>query len=330
MTSRGAFKLYAGSAERDARVRLYDVGELPEGGAFARIRLSAPAVLEVGDRFVLRESGRRETVAGGVVLDPYPPGRPRRGAGDRLTARERADRSELPTLLVAERGAVRVDDVALLVGSRPEVVPGAVRVGAWWVAGALLESVRRALATRLTRFHASAPHVTGLSLSALRPAVVRELRAAGAPADVELASGVIEGLVAQGLLEREHEFVRLASHKAEVPAATREVVEAVRSGGPTPPTLPELLTAGFGRDLIESAVRSGELVRVSAEIVLTPGFVDRALEAVREAGERGITVSALRERLGTTRRYAVPLMEYLDRTGATLRAGDLRFARTRP
>src|SRR5205823_384901 len=59
LTARGAYKLYAGSAEVDARIRLYGPGRIDSGeGAFARIRASAPLVLDVHDRFVLREAGR--------------------------------------------------------------------------------------------------------------------------------------------------------------------------------------------------------------------------------------------------------------------------------
>ena len=91
----------------DARIRLYGASSVSEDGAFARIRLSSPLVLDVHDRFVLRESGRRETVAGGVVLDPAPPQRPGATAADRLERREKARRADIPALLLAERGAVR-------------------------------------------------------------------------------------------------------------------------------------------------------------------------------------------------------------------------------
>jgi selenocysteine-specific elongation factor len=74
-------------------------------------------------------------------------------------------------------------------------------------------------------------------------------------------------------------------------------------------------------------VRSGALVRISPELVLTRELVEHAGTIVREAGAGGITVSALRARLGTSRKYAVPLVEHLDRTGVTRRSGDLRFAR---
>jgi selenocysteine-specific elongation factor len=80
-------------------------------------------------------------------------------------------------------------------------------------------------------------------------------------------------------------------------------------------------------DVLDAAVRSGALVRISPVLVLTRELVDRAGTIVREAGADGITVSVLRERLGTSRKYAVPLAEHLDRAGVTRRSGDLRFAR---
>ena len=77
VTSRGAYELYAGSAERDARIRLFGGAEVRSGErAFVRVTLSRPVVLDVEDSFVLREAGRRETVAGGRVLDPDPPAKP--------------------------------------------------------------------------------------------------------------------------------------------------------------------------------------------------------------------------------------------------------------
>ncbi|HJR97546.1 MAG TPA: selenocysteine-specific translation elongation factor, partial [Actinomycetota bacterium] len=73
LTARGAFKVYAGAAESDARVRFLDGTRLEPGGRiFARLRTAGPLVLAVGDRVVLREAGRRATVAGGPVLDIAP------------------------------------------------------------------------------------------------------------------------------------------------------------------------------------------------------------------------------------------------------------------
>jgi selenocysteine-specific elongation factor len=125
--------------------------------------------------------------------------------------------------------------------------------------------------------------------------------------------------------------VRLASHRVELDDAGPDVDRLLNAVGgeheTTPPTIKELETAGFGRDVIEAAARQGLLVKISGDLVMTPAFVDRATGIVRSA-PAGITVSAFREALGTTRKYAVPLLEHLDRAGVTRRKGDLRFPRS--
>ena len=330
LTSRGAFKLHAGAAERDARIRLYDVRQVPTEGAFARITLSGPLVLDVGDRFVLRESGRRETVAGGTVLETAPPRRAGPDPAVRLAARARASRAELPSLLVAERRAVRAADLTAILGVLPADLDGALRLGAWWIARDVLEDVGSTLGDRLAGFHAQEPGAPGLDLDAVRRWVATALAAAGAPPDAELADVVLERLGREGRLVRDGAVVRLESHRADVGEEGRRLVEAVRSGEPTPPSIAQLRVSGFADTLIDGAVRSGGLVRISPDLVLTRELVERAEAIVRESGEDGITVSELRERLGTSRKYAVPLLEHLDRTGVTRRSGDLRFARGTP
>jgi selenocysteine-specific elongation factor len=327
LTQRGAFKLHAGAAERNAFLRLYDAREVPRAGAFARVTLSEPLVLDVGDRFVLRESGRRETVAGGVVLDPHPPRRAGPHAAARLERRERTPRAQLPALLVAERRAVVRADVLAMTGARPDAIDGAERIGDWWIAREVEEEVGDAVASRLAAFHAEDPAASGLALAEVRRTATAALIAAGAPGEEALADGLIDRLCGGGPLARDGNLLRLATHAPRAGEIVTHLVEVVRAAEPTPPTVAELLGDGTTASLIDTAVRSGALVRISPELVLTDGFVRRAEALVREAGDRGVTVSVVRAGLGTTRKYAVPLLEYLDRSGVTRREGDLRFAR---
>jgi selenocysteine-specific elongation factor len=326
LTSRGAFTFHAGAAERDATLHLYGTTSVPLEGAFARIRLSAPLVLDVHDRFVLRESGRRETVAGGIVLDPAPPRRPRDSAPDRLTRRRRASREGLPELLLAERGAVLDAELRLLTGA--DAVPGAARIDAWWVSSAVAAEAEKAVTETLAAFHERRPSAEGAEVAGVRRAVLDALPRAGAPADDGLADALVEDLVRRGALARSGSTLRLPAHRAGVGSDELErLVREVTEGEPTPPTISELRRRGYENEAVEAAVRSGDLVRIAPDLVLSRGFVDRAIEAAREAGADGITVSAVRVRLGTSRKYAVPLMEHLDRVGETRRSGDLRFAR---
>jgi selenocysteine-specific elongation factor len=87
----------------------------------------------------------------------------------------------------------------------------------------------------------------------------------------------------------------------------------------------ELIEMGFPRELIGAAIRAGVVVGLTPDIVMSPETVERAAEFVRRHGDDGVTVSEMRTALGTTRKYAVPLAEHLDRTGVTRRDGDRRY-----
>ena len=164
----------------------------------------------------------------------------------------------------------------------------------------------------------------------MRSVVAGALRAAGAPTDPGLVDAALDDAVATGAVERTATTVRLAGHRVSLDAddpAVRRLLDAI--GGDheaTPPTIAELAGAGVGRDVVEAAVADGLAVRVSKDLVFTPAFVARA-EAIARAATSGITVSAFREALGTSRKFAVPLLEHFDRTGVTRRDGDLRFPR---
>ena len=316
LTTRGAFKLYAGSAERDARLRLY-------GHGFGRIRLSRPVVVEAGDRFVLREAGRGETLSGGVVLDPDPPARPGRDPEVRLARRESARREDLPAVVVAERGAVRAATLPLLAGAAPASIAGTTRVGGWWVADERLADIRRRIIRTLEAYHREQPLRPGLDAGDLRRAILTD------SLDPDLLDAVLQTLLEGGVLAREGPVLRLAEHRVTLgdrePQAKR-LVAAVARGEPTPPTVPELAASGFARDMIEACVRTGRLARVSPELVVTPAFLARAEEAARAeaALPEGLTVSRFRELLGTTRKYALPILASFDARGLTRRDGDIR------
>jgi selenocysteine-specific elongation factor len=336
LSNRGAYKVYAGAAERDARIRFLGATSVrgPDG-AYARVRLSGPLVLDVGDRFVVREVGRRRTVAGGAVLDPGPPARPGPGAESRLAARERAvqvSRADLPAILVSERGAVRAGDLLVLAGGSPRAVPGAVRIGGWWVDRTLHEAASAAVEEALDAEHRRHPLREGADLSMGRSAVAGVLEGRGWPAGEGLIDALLDDLADRRRVVRTASTLRLASHQVRLDDRREEVerlVAAVAAGEPAPPTLPDLVAGGFPRELVEAAARRGDLVRISDTVLLTPGFVERAEAAIREA-PGGITVSAFRERLGTSRKYALPLLEWFDQRGVTVRRGDLRVLRGPP
>ena len=325
ITARGAFKLYAGAADVDAKLRFLDASELTSGDqGFVRIRLSAPMVIDVFDRFVLREAGRRQTVAGGTVLDVAPPARAG-NARERLSARAAADREALPALLAAERGAVKAGEAATLTGA--SVDEG---TGEWLLGPGVAEAVSRSLTTVLEAHHRDHPLDEGADLVTARAAIGDGLRSTGAPRSSELIEVMLDAFAAEGVVVRTSTSVRLPTHRVALEERNPEVeglLAALAASPTTPPTVKDLVEAGHGRDVVDAASRSGVVVRVSPEFVFLPEVIDRATGVVQGAGDAGITVSAFREAMGTSRKYAVPLLGWLDRTGVTRREGDLRYPR---
>ncbi len=327
ISSRGAYKLYVGAAEFDVRLRILDATRIGPGEeGFVRLRAEEPVVVDVFDRFVVRESGRRETVGGGIVLDPAPPVKGT-GAGARLVARAAATRDELPALLVQERGAVRADETRLLTGSGAQ--PG--RVGAWLVRDDVVGTADRALSTTLGAFHADHPLAEGVDVRAARDAIDSAVREAGVRAGKELADALLQGSVERGVAARTSSSVRLPDHRAASASGSPDVERLLAALGgahpASPPSIPELVANGVPRTAIDAAIGSGDVVRVSPDLVFSRETMDRARSIVRDAGAEGITVSAFREALGTSRKYALPILGWFDLRGVTRREGDRRVAR---
>jgi selenocysteine-specific elongation factor len=327
ITGRGAFKVHAGAAEADARLRIFGGTRLEAGEeAFVRITTTRPLVLDVYDRFVLRESGRRETVGGGSVLDPAPPRRAGPSPEARLARRAAAARDDLPTILAEERGAVLASDALALTGSSAAVPPAA----GWLLRDGLLEAAGATLAAHVAAFHGTHPMEEGEPLASARRALADALRPVTGAPDPRLVDAVLDRLVADGLLRRTSTSIASPSHAppvGETNPLVQRVVAAIASDPVHPPAIKDLVSQGIGRDAIDAAARAGLVVRVAPDLLFIPTLIERAETIVTSAGAAGITVSAFREALGTSRKYALPLLEWFDQRGVTRREGDLRFPR---
>ncbi len=333
ITGRGAYKIYAGAAEADARLRIFGRARLEPGQeAFVRITTTRPLVLDVFDRFVLRESGRQETVGGGSVLDPAPPRRAGPSPEVRLARRAAAARDDLPAILAEERGAVRNSDTLALTGSSA----GIPQAGEWLLRDGLLDAAGTALIAHLDAFHRAHPLEEGEPLASARRALADALKPMIGPPEARqpetaLVDAVLDRLATDGVVIRTRTSVALPTHRPadrENDPFVQQVVAAITSEPAQPPTVKELVSRGIGRDAIDAAGKAGLVVRVAPDLVFTPALIERAEEIVVAAGGTGITVSAFREALGTSRKYAVPILEWFDLKGITRREGDLRFPRS--
>jgi selenocysteine-specific elongation factor len=336
----GAWHLHAGAAEVTARLHPVDGGRTVAGPAGVRIQLDAPLPLAAGDRFVLRESGRRATLGGGRVLDPAPPPRPRGAAARAARSAELRARLELveagdrPGLLiqhVAERDTAARDEALAAVGLPPAAAGEAVRAQRLLPLGDAL--VHPSAATRwaaavtgaLARHHAAHPVDRAAPKDVARTAAVT----AGCPR--VLAPAFVDLLVHLRRLAAEGPGVRLPDHRVELdPAQARARQALLRLLGRDPFAPPALSAAaresGASAALVRELESAGDVVRLGPDLAVAGDALDAAAERLRAAfdAEGPLTAARAKEVLGTSRKFALPLLEELDRRGRTRRRGDVR------
>ncbi len=286
VTQRGAYQVYLGSGEYPVRVRVL-LGTRVAAGASGLVRLHIPATLPLlpGDRYVLRESGRAETVGGGEVLDVAPV---------LPAARARPDRSV--ERVIAERGWVEADLLELLTGERrpPNLA------GRWCVDPEALEcastEVRAAVAA------AGAPGLDSVLLDQRH----REL------------AQVLPDLVVEG------GRIRLSGNPTGAERLASHPFLAALEASPFAPPEP----AGVDRADLRDMARLG-LVKECDGVWFSVPALARAAEVVAgllAAHSEGVTAAQIKEALGTTRRWLMPLLGCLDAAGVTRRRGALRVA----
>ncbi len=311
LTARGAYHLHVGSGAHPVRLRLLDEPTPPFP---ALVELPRPLPLRTGDRFVLREVGRRTVVAGGRILDPSPPRRgrdARRGVRPLLDALDRPDR--VAEVLLDLRGIDRLERLERHSGGgRP---PAGTVLGATAVAPARRREVSAALVERVRRHHEEHP---------LRPGISTAELAGTVGLDPDLVAELVarcEELVVDGGIVAAADFAGGMSDADE--ARWEEAAARLREAGRTPPRLSEL---GLDTELVHALERRGSLVRVAPDLVYLPEVLDELVDVIRRL-DGPFTVSEFREAASVSRKYAVPLLEWADRHGITVRMGDRRRVR---
>jgi len=349
LRGRGAYLVYAGAAETAARLQPLDAIEVRPGtDALVRLHLERPLVLDMFEPVVLRDSGRDETVGGGLVLDPFPPavvhgtaGRVRRT--EELEAREATGRAGLLERVLAERGVVHLADLPRLAAIAPDHLAAALaasaqvsegmrgaeppavvtsRTLAW--TGEAWSTAAAAAIEAVEGQHRADPSAPGLPAQTARATA----RAPGWPAAA--GNEVVEALVAGGRLVADGPALRTPGHGVRLDPAQRALrarVEAALDEAGVG-LLGDRALADLGADRKATAllVRLGVLVPIAPGGYLGRAALEGAVAALRRSFTDGrpFAASEAREALGTTRRTLIPLLEYLDRTGVTVRQGDLR------
>ncbi len=308
--ARASLQCYVGSGEHGAVLRVLDAE-----GRYGRVRLDERVPLAPGDRVVLRDPGQRDTVGGAEVLDAAPGGRARDALAYLplpLEQRLLAGHRWLAVDALGPRAGLGATEAAAL--SDDLVRSGAaVRVGRWLVDGNTVAALRTAAADEVRAHHERAPLESGIELAAL----ASDLRVD--------ADRLRAALVDDGALVVERGYVRDATRRSRPvdSAEARALLDALEAAPFSPP---EPASVGAAPSLVRSLTREGAVADLDG-IVFASGAVDEARRRVRAAlRDRGtVTVADVRDLLGSTRKYVLPILNRLDAEGVTRRRGDDRI-----
>jgi selenocysteine-specific elongation factor len=332
---RAPVHFHSGTAEVIAEARLLAAGEAlaPGRRAFVRFLLKAPVLLLPGDRFIVRMFSPVVTIGGGAVLEIDPAGLRRAESARRLESLAVGGPARHVSLLVGDSAygagkaeliartgltAAEIDSVA-----RPETFVVFREPQPWLIGRAGFEMLAARLEAALGEFHRQNPLLAGMPKEALRTQEIPD----APPFLLDALIGASRNLVAEG------EAVRLAGHsvrlKGDEEEALARIERAFERGGLAVPSTGEVLAKagvepGRARTLLQILLRQKRLIRAGDELV----FHASAIESLRRLlaahkGER-FGVPEFKEWTGVSRKYAIPLLEYLDRERVTLRQGDAR------
>ena len=352
--TRSRLRVHLGSAEVLARVRVLNLrGEIPPGETgFAQLRFESPVVALHEERFIVRSYSPAQTIAGGVILDSQATkhrGKELARTHERLRVLLESERPEKLAVFVAASGdqGLKLSDISARTGWNDEVVAQVAMKSRGAIDAPVVEAEGVLVATenfaRLTRIaveevklhHQREPLSRGLARETLR----ERHFAHAAP---EIFRAVIARLEKDGILVSEKDVVRTSEHGLELsPADMRlreKLAQAYEKAELEAPGLDQaLLDAGVSpsqrahaRKIFQLLIDNGTLVRVQGDMF----FHSRALErlksqlrlyAAEHGPERLIDVAKFKELAGVSRKYAIPLLEYLDSERVTRRAGDKRI-----
>jgi selenocysteine-specific elongation factor len=346
LKTRDRVRLHVGTQEVMARVLLVDRLQLEPGqAAYGRLRLETPIVALPGDRYVIRSYSPISTIGGGTLLDVLPPRFKRKAPAllAHLGLLETGSPAQVLEEHLKHAGAAgaRATDLRARTPFGPErlraLLDELVKMGAvvavdreWYLHREANDRLRSQTLALLEAFHAENPLRAGISRE--------ELRNRAGNAQDRVFTQLLASLEAEGIARSEKDQVRLASHAIRLTAEQQRIVSGLeadfRGAGPAPPS-PEEALAKLGvkgaekHELFQLLVSDRRLVRVKESLY----FHAEALAAIQDKliaclqQKKDVGPADVKDLLGISRKYAIPLMEYFDAQRITVRQGERRVLR---
>jgi selenocysteine-specific elongation factor len=340
MKNRTRVHFHLGTAEVLARVVLLESDWLRGGEeSLVQLRLESPVVAEKDDLFVIRSYSPVTTIGGGRVLDPVPKRhkRMRDEVLEGLTVLEEGDASDVVVHRLEEagiEGLPRPEVDAMAGAGAGELIESLLaggelkQVGEHLLTSSRYEELTSKVDDLLKRFADGSPLEWGMSAEELRSRLSQKLERG-------VLEGVLGALAAEGKITRRGDLVRLGSdevalteHQSQLAA---DIEGVLSNAGASPPTLDELRSELGGKDfdaMVKLLVETGRIVKVTSTLLFHPDVIADMRAAIGryfDEGETQLGVPQFKDMVGVTRKYAIPLLEYFDREGTTVRSGNVRL-----
>jgi selenocysteine-specific elongation factor len=344
-------RIHAGTAERMGKLILLGSREKaqPKESVYCQIVLSEPVLAMRGDRFVVRDETSSRTLAGGSIIHPWAAKHKRTDPDlqQKLQLLHHGEHAQLAAALIDENPefALSIAPIYEFLNlteehARNEISRAAtIRVltlegERLYTTEAKLQRVREELLHQLRDYHTANPLAPGMDMELVRDKVPYD-----APPRVFRA--LVDQFEMDRLIARDGNLLRLPDHKVRVKDEERTLMEnikAILAKTPlAPPDLKEIETAlRMSRSKLNEVLRVMEreksVVRVSMEMYFLAETIDSMKKKLREylSTNSQITPANFRDLFQSTRKYTIPLLEYFDREGVTIRVGDIRKLKSAP
>jgi selenocysteine-specific elongation factor len=337
--NRSRVHFHCNTIEAVTEVALHDMKELAPGAeAFARLKLPAPVLLLPGDRFIIRQFSPVVTIGGGRVLDAAPVPRRQPDLPDFLQVLSAGNRAPVLEHRIQRRyrAGISLAQLVAETGWRREWIQTALsqalkneqayRVGDIFIDGVALAALQALIVAALAAFHKRNSLSAGMAKE--------ELREHG-KASQEVFAAALEHLAGERRIEVAGDVVRLPGHgvvmKDEEAESKQKIEDAFSTAGLKVPALHEVLSGlkidkGRAQKIVTLLLRDKSLIKISDELVFHRTALDqlRRQIAAYKTKSSTIDVAAFKDMTGVSRKYAIPLLEYLDRERVTRRVGDSR------
>jgi selenocysteine-specific elongation factor len=344
-------RVHLGTAERLAKIILLGAEDkvAPKESTYCQITLSEPLLALRNDHFIVRDETARKTLAGGIVIHPWARKHRRREPElkNRLESLHSGDITRLTEGFLNESGDFAMPLEAIHqflnlqedgVRTHLDRIPGLRAFNAEgervYTTDSKWQRLKDTILATLSEFHKTHPLVPGMDMEELRGKLPYALSA-------KIFRAVLDTLLSDKTIAKEENLLRTAAHRVQLGSQEKSLMDKIKKvlgeQPMTPPDLKEIeKQLGVGRNKLTEVIRllerDGSVIRVTTDLYYLSSTVDQVRAVLKKyLSDKGeISAASFRDLINSSRKYTIPLLEYFDREGVTLRIGDVRRLKSSP